>query len=98
MKKVPFPSIKKDRSKQGVSDSFIGIYRAVRSYVLERFYDEAFTQSSPYYDAFIGLFILTITVQRYMITYMEKFINRDFFNKDIIRLLFESYGLPFYKN
>ena len=90
--------IKKDRNKQGVSDSFIGIYRAVRSYVLERFYDEAFTQSSPYYDAFIGLFILTITVQRYMITYMEKFINRDFFNKDIIRLLFESYGLPFYKN
>lgn len=88
--------IKKDRTKQGVSDMFIGLYRQVREYVLERFYDEAYKRSSPYYDAFIGIFILCITIQRYFTNYFHNYINRDFFNKDIIRLLFESYGLPFY--
>ena len=90
--------IKKDRTKQGVSDSFIALYNATRAYVLDRFYDDALKTNSPYYDGFIGMFILCITIQRYITTYFYKFINRDFFNKDIIRMLFDSYGLPFYKN
>ena len=90
--------IKKDRTKQGVSDNFIGIYRQSRDYVMNKFYDDTYKKDSPYYDAFIGIFILTITIQRYISNYMEKFINRDFYDKDIIKLLFESYGLPFYND
>lgn len=90
--------IKKNRTKQGVADSFIGLYRQVREYSLDKFYDEAYKKDSPYYDGFIGMFILCITMQRYISNYIEKFINRDFFNSDLIKLLFESYGLPFYKD
>lgn len=90
--------IKKDRTKQGIADSFIAIYRQVKDYCLTKFYDEAYKKDSPYYDGFIGMFILCITLQRYITTYLQKFINRDFFNKDLIRLLFESYGIPFYND
>lgn len=88
--------IYRDGTKQPVSEMFISLYNKSREYVLERFYDKAYAFRSPYYDAYIGLFILSITVQRYITNYIKKFINRDFYDKDIIKILFSSYGLPFY--
>ena len=88
--------IKRDRSKQGVSDMFIGMYNQCSEYVQERFYEEAYKHNSPYYDGFIGLFIISMTIQRYITNYFHKFINRDFYDKDIIKLFLESYGIPYY--
>lgn len=87
-----------DRSKPGTTEMFVALYRSSREYVLEKFYDDAYKFKSPYYDAFIGLFILCITMQRYVTNYTHRFINRDFYNKDIIKLLFESYDIPFYND
>ena len=87
-----------DRSKPGTTEMFVALYRSSREYVLEKFYDDAYRFKSPYYDAFIGLFILCITMQRYITNYNHRFINRDFYNKDIIKLLFESYDIPFYND
>ena len=88
--------INRDRTKYGVPDMFLGIYRQVRNYVIDKFKDDAYKYQSPYYDAFIGLFILCITVQRFITNFFNRFINRDFYDKDLIGLLFESYGLPIY--
>lgn len=90
--------IYKDRQRQGISELFIALYRQARSYVLDTMYDEGYKKNSPYYDAFIGLFILVITIQRFIVQYFQKFINRDFFDKDLIRIFFESYGIPFYND
>lgn len=88
--------IPSNRSKQPLYDMFLAIYKDTRDYVLTKIYDEAYKYKSEYYDAYIGVFIMSITVQRYITNYFSKFINRDFYDKDIIRLLFQSYGLPFY--
>lgn len=89
-------AIKKDRNKQGVSDKFIALYNETRNYVIARFKDESFSRYSEYYDGFIGIFILSITCQRYITDYYNNIINRDFFDKDIIQMFFESYDIPFY--
>lgn len=88
--------IYRDKSKQPISEMFIAIYNKTRDYVLDRFYDKAYGFKSPYYDGYMGIFILSITVQRFISNYFTKFINRDFYDKDIIKLLFDSYSLPFY--
>lgn len=87
-----------DKTKQPITEMFINIYEKTRSYVLDRFYDDAYKYKNDYYENYIGLFILTITVQRFITNYFHKFINRDFYDKDIIKLLFDSYGLPFYND
>lgn len=88
--------IKRDRSKQGVSDMFIGIYKQCSEYIMDRFYEESYKIGSPYYDGFIGLFILSTTIQRYVTNYFHKLINRDFYDKDIIKLFLQSYEIPYY--
>ena len=88
--------IHSDRTKQPITEMFMTIYNKSRDYVLERFYDVAYEYKNDYYANYIGLFILTITVQRFITNYFHKFINRDFYDKDIIKLLFDSYDIPFY--
>ncbi len=88
--------IKRYLQDPGMPSVFVRIYKESRNYVLKRIYDKAYQMNSEYYDAFIGLFILTITCQRFMTQYFNQGINRDFYDKDIIKELFESYGLPYY--
>lgn len=88
--------IPSDRTKQPLYDMFLALYKDTREYVISKFYDEAYSYKSEYYEGYMGMFIMTITTQRYITNYFNKFINRDFYDKDIIRLLFQSYGLPFY--
>jgi hypothetical protein len=85
-----------DRTKQPITEMFIALYNNNRTYVLDRFYDKVYEYNSEYYRGYMGLFMLSITGQRFITNYFHKFINRDFYDKDIIRLLFQSYGLPFY--
>ena len=87
-----------DRNKQPITEMFINLYNKSRDYVLDRFYDETYNYRNDYYGNFIGLFILTITIQRFITNYFHKFINRDFYDKDIIKLLFDSYDIPFYND
>src|SRR5574344_826872 len=90
--------INKDASMADIVNIFIALYRNTRNYVMDKFYDTAYEYESPYYEAFMGLFILSITVQRYITQYFQRYINRDFYDKDIIKRLFESYNIPFYNN
>lgn len=90
--------IYKDRTQHGISDNFIKVYKEAKSYILHRFYEDAYKENSPYYDGFIGMFILTTAMQRYISNYFHMMINRDFYNKDIIKMFFKSYSLPFYND
>lgn len=90
--------INKDANMADIVNIFIALYRNTRNYVMDKFYDTAYEYESPYYEAFMGLFILSITVQRYITQYFQRYINRDFYDKDIIKRLFESYNIPFYNN
>lgn len=88
--------IKRNLQDPSMPSIFIRLYKESMNYVLNKIYDKAYKMQSEYYDAFIGLFIASITCQRFMTQYFNQGINRDFYDKDIIKELFESYGLPYY--
>lgn len=90
--------IRKTSVDPSFSMVFLRIYNECKSYVLSKLYDSAYKRNSEYYDAFIGIFILTITSQRFISHYFKSGIARDFYDKDIIKMLFDSYGLPFYND
>lgn len=83
---------------EGLSDRFISLYSQTVAYVKETIYDSAYSISDEYYDGMIGMFILTITIQRFIVNYFKSGIKREFFNKDIIKMYLDSYGIPFYSD
>ena len=83
---------------EGLSDRFLSLYSQSVAYVKETIYDSAYSVSDEFYDGMIGMFILTITIQRFIVNYFKSGIKREFFNKDIIRMYLDSYGIPFYSD
>lgn len=83
---------------EGLSDRFIALYSESVSYVMGVLYDKAYTLDDEYYDGFIGMFILTIAIQRFITNYFKSGIKREFFNKDVIKTYMDSYGIPFYSD
>lgn len=88
--------LNKPKQHELLSDRFVAIYNQTVKYVNEVIYDSSFKINDEYYDAFIGLFILTITIQRFIVNYIKSGIKREFFNKSIIKMYLDSYGIPFY--
>lgn len=88
--------IERDLSDPSFIGKFIRLYGESKDYTLKKIYDKAYKIKSDYYDSFMGLFMLVITAQRFVATYFTSGISRDFYDKDLIKFLFESYGLPFY--
>ena len=74
---------------------FIEFYYQCRQYVTIANYTKAF-KHMYYYDAFIILLILFMTLHRYINELYNFAINKDFFSLEDIRNTFLSYGLPFF--
>lgn len=66
-------------------------------YVLRTVYSEAFKYESEYYDNFIAVFIVIITMVD-LITRVQEFIARkEIFDIRSIQYIFKSYGVPFFE-
>ena len=66
-------------------------------YVLRTVYSEAFKYESEYYDNFIAIFIIIITMVD-LITRVQEFIARkEIFDIRSIQYIFKSYGVPFFE-
>lgn len=76
-------------------DKFLTIYDQNREYVMSVLYVNDFSNTKPYYDNFMALLVLVMTVQRVIIDVFKSGINMDFFDITLIKILFESYNVPF---
>lgn len=66
-------------------------------YVLRTVYSEAYKYNSDYYDNFIAIFIVIITMVD-IITRVQEFIARkEIFDIRSIQYIFKSYGVPFFE-
>lgn len=76
------------------------IYRekldANKFYVLRTVYSEAFNYNSDYYDNFIAVFIVLITVVDIIARVQEFIARKEIFDIRSCQYLFESYGVPFF--
>lgn len=67
-------------------------------FVLRTVYSEAFKYDSEYYDNFIAIFIVLITMID-IISRVQEFITRkEIFDIRSIEYIFKSYGVPFFEN
>lgn len=76
-------------------DKFIYTYDECKEYFLTVIYNRHLSDMYDMYDSFIGFSILTMTVQRMIVSLFENMIFRDFFDLDTIRIFLSSYGVPY---
>ena len=74
---------------------FLFYYEEAREYFTSAIYNHQFAIRYEYYDGFIGLMILTMTIQRMISNLFKIVVERDFYDLATLRLFLESFGVPF---
>ena len=74
---------------------FLFYYEEAREYFTSAIYNHQFAAKYEYYDGFIGLMILTMTIQRMISNLFKIVVERDFYDLATLRLFLESFGVPF---
>lgn len=82
------------------SDAIEKMYRdkldANKFYVLRTIYSEAFKYESDYYDNFIAVLIVLITVVDIISRVQEFIVRKEIFDIRSVQHIFKSYGVPFF--
>lgn len=79
-----------------IRSKFIMTYNKNRAYTLRRVYSEAYKFNSDYYDSFITVYMLIMTMIDMVDNISEFIIHKEIFDSRCIRHLFASYGIPYY--
>lgn len=79
-----------------IRSKFISQYNKNRSYVMRKVYSEAYKFESDYYDSFITVYLLILTMTDMLDNINDFIINKEIFDSRCIRHMFESYGMPYY--
>ena len=89
----------KDASiKQVLYNEFTQIYEQCREYFVNVVYNRAFRSFIDYYDNFIALCIMVMTIQQLVVKQMTLGIHREFFDIYALKMLYEVYGIPYNLN
>lgn len=79
-----------------IDDKFTSKYELNRSFVIRSIYSEAFKIKSDYYNNFIGLLIMIMTMTDMLSEVQEHIIKKDILDSRCIEFIFSMYGLPYY--
>ena len=79
-----------------INSDFIDYYNSARNMVLAVYYSNALRKSNYLYDNFLAMCILFITLQSMNYKYLQVDITRDFYDVESLKLVYDSYGVPFY--
>ena len=79
-------------------NSFTLIYDQCREYYMSCVYIKEYRDTIDYYDNFIGIMIMLMTMQQIMSRQISYIIERDFFDDYSIKILFDNYGVPYHTN
>lgn len=83
------------------SDSIYKMYKDKldenKFYVLRTVYSEAFKYESDYYDNFIAIFIVLITMIDIISRVQEFVARKEIFDIRSVQYIFKSYGVPFFE-
>jgi len=74
---------------------FVMYYEEARHYMLGQVYNFHYSASFPYYESYIGFFILVMAIQRMVDSMFEVMVDRDFYDLETCRMFLEAYGVPF---
>lgn len=84
---------------ENLASDFKDSYERCRDLMVKVFYTEGLRQrEGRYYEAFIGMSILFMTLNYMNYKYLDVDIDRDFYDLDSLKLIYEAYGVPFYED
>lgn len=89
-----FPSSVRDE----VATLFKYIYDQCREYFMTNLYTQGHTNIYSQYDNFMSLYVMVMTMQQVIMRSIKSVINREFFDDRCVRMLFESYSVPYIEN
>lgn len=76
-------------------DDFMFTYEQARTYFASVIYNKEFGRNYDYYDNYIGMMIMVMTIQRLFVNTFRYGIERDFYDLSSIEMLFNAYNVPF---
>jgi hypothetical protein len=76
-------------------DLFTKTYERSREYVCTVLYNRSMAKAYEYYDNFMGLCIMFMTIQRIVTLSFREGISRDLYDWEFIRNLYDAYNIPF---
>lgn len=78
-------------------DKFFETYTVCRDYYVSVIYNSDLKSVYPYYDNFIAMNIMMMTIQRFIVDIIQMSVDRDFFDLMSVKKMFNVYGLPFFE-
>lgn len=84
--------------REEVATSFKYIYEQCREYFMTNLYIQKHTAIYSQYDGFMSLYVMVMTMQQVIMRSIKTVITREFFDERCIRMLFESYSVPYIEN
>lgn len=87
--------LNKGNIDQSLYDEFLLKYDQCREYFVKVIYMKEYRTFLDYYDDFIAMCIMVMTVQQINIGQLKSEVNREFFNIYGVRALYQAYNIPF---
>lgn len=84
---------------ENLSNDFKDSYERARQLMITVFYTEGLRQrEGRYYEGFVGMAILFMALNYMNYKYLDVDIDRDFYDLDSLKIIYEAYGVPFYED
>lgn len=80
-----------------IVEDFKEVYNLCKNYIVRVFYTDAYRSNNTYYEGFIGMCILFMSIQQMYYKYLESDLTRNFYDLSSLRISYESYGVPFFE-
>lgn len=87
-----------DSESDNIVEDFIDTYAEARGMIMTIFYQRLISQNNSEYTGFIGMMILFQTIMLMQKNFLDADITRDFYDVESLRLVYDSYDVPFYQN
>ena len=83
-------------SEDSLNEAWDNNYEASRRLITSVYYTNAFKRDNSYYDNFLAMSILFVTIHQMQIVYLKSDFTRDFYDLESLKIVYDSYGVPFY--
>lgn len=81
-----------------IAEDFKEQYNNCKACLNSVYYIAEFRKNHEYYDNFMAMSCLFMTLQMMFQKYLEVDISRDFYDLESLRYIYDSYGVPFYSS
>ena len=83
-------------SLETLVDTFKTVYDNCRTLTIRTYYRKELSASNNYYEEFIAMCILFMTINQMQYKYLETDITREFYDLESLKHIYNAYGVPFY--